>query len=284
MSNETEYPQAVDVVGYNYTENRYVEDHKTYPDRIIYGSETHGSLEAWKAVRDNEHIFGQFVWTGMDYLGESGEWPSRGLGTGLLDFAGFPKVQGELFKSFWSDKPTVYITQFSPRRRRRNSDGTQMITCFTNAYQARLMAEGKVVGTMQLRNDSTGIIMWRLPQAYDRLEAEACDKAGNVVARYILERGGEACKLRITDITIDPQSEVKQILVEAIDARGRLATAARNVVSCSTKGKTLLLGLENADNTDMSAPKATARKLHNGRLVAYVKGDIADVKFDCEFR
>ena len=36
MSNETEYPDAVDVVGYNYTENRYDQDHATYPDRIIY--------------------------------------------------------------------------------------------------------------------------------------------------------------------------------------------------------------------------------------------------------
>ena len=44
MSNETEYPDAVDVVGYNYTENRYDQDHATYPDRIIYGSETGSGL------------------------------------------------------------------------------------------------------------------------------------------------------------------------------------------------------------------------------------------------
>ena len=40
MSNQTEYPEAIDVVGYNYTENRYDEDHATYPNRVIYGSET----------------------------------------------------------------------------------------------------------------------------------------------------------------------------------------------------------------------------------------------------
>ena len=37
MSNATAYPSAIDVVGYNYTESRYDEDHKTYPKRIIYG-------------------------------------------------------------------------------------------------------------------------------------------------------------------------------------------------------------------------------------------------------
>ena len=94
MSNQTEYPEAVDVVGYNYTENRYDEDHATYPDRVIYGSETGVGIEAWHAVRDKEFIFGQFLWTGTDYLGESGRWPSRGLYTGLLDFGSFPKPRG----------------------------------------------------------------------------------------------------------------------------------------------------------------------------------------------
>lgn len=91
MSNETAYPEAVDVVGYNYTEDRYDQDHKTYPDRVIYGSENRSDYEAWKAVRDKDFIFGQFIWTGIDYLGESGAWPSRGLYTGLLDFTGNPK-------------------------------------------------------------------------------------------------------------------------------------------------------------------------------------------------
>ena len=77
MSNQTEYPEAIDVVGYNYTENRYDEDHATYPDRVIYGSENGSGLDAWYAVKNKEFIFGQFIWTGTDYLGESGAWPSR---------------------------------------------------------------------------------------------------------------------------------------------------------------------------------------------------------------
>ena len=45
MSNQTEYPEAIDVVGYNYTENRYDEDHATYPNRVIYGSENGSVLK-----------------------------------------------------------------------------------------------------------------------------------------------------------------------------------------------------------------------------------------------
>lgn len=47
---------------------RLVSDHSTYPGRVIYGSENRYEA-AWKATRDREHIFGQFLWTGIDYLG-----------------------------------------------------------------------------------------------------------------------------------------------------------------------------------------------------------------------
>ncbi|MBR4846115.1 MAG: glycoside hydrolase family 2 [Bacteroidaceae bacterium] len=167
MSNQTAYPSAVDVVGYNYTENRYDEDHATYPNRIIYGSETHSSYEAWKAVRDREHIFGQFIWTGTDYLGESGRWPSRGLHTGLLDFGSFKKPRGWFRASIWSEKPVTYIGTYTIRRQGNNRRGngnlsmdatdlwnyregqTIRVVCYTNSPQARLLLNGEVVGEMK---------------------------------------------------------------------------------------------------------------------------------------
>ncbi|HET6558516.1 MAG TPA: glycoside hydrolase family 2 TIM barrel-domain containing protein, partial [Prolixibacteraceae bacterium] len=66
MSNETEYPFALDITGYNYTEDRYAQDHANFPNRVIYGSENGHSMGSWKAVRDNDYIFGQFLWTGID--------------------------------------------------------------------------------------------------------------------------------------------------------------------------------------------------------------------------
>ncbi|HRG03370.1 MAG TPA: glycoside hydrolase family 2 TIM barrel-domain containing protein, partial [Paludibacteraceae bacterium] len=67
MSNETEYPGALDIAGYNYTESMYDRDHKKYPQRVIFGSENRHELSAWKAARDKDFIFGQFLWTGIDY-------------------------------------------------------------------------------------------------------------------------------------------------------------------------------------------------------------------------
>lgn len=124
MSNQTEYPEAIDVVGYNYTENRYDEDHATYPNRVIYGSENGSGLEAWYAVKDKEFIFGQFIWTGTDYLGESGAWPSRGLYTGLLDFGSFPKPRGHFRASLWCEKPVTYVGTYPIPDRFKNSRRT----------------------------------------------------------------------------------------------------------------------------------------------------------------
>lgn len=280
MSNETAYPDAVDVVGYNYTEDRYATDHAAYPNRIIYGSETHGDLKAWKAVRDNDHIFGQFVWTGMDYLGESGAWPSRGLGTGLLDFAAFPKQQGYFIQSLWSEKPMIHIAVQRPRRWQREQSKGVTVVCFTNAHHAQLLMNGNVVGEMMQRNDTTGMILWNIPQVEGTLMAQAYDADGHIVATHTIAPTGDVSQLRVTDVTVDKSSEVKQLLVEAVDADGNLVRTARNNVTCSVNGTTILLGLENANNVDMSAPKSTTRSLHNGRLIAYVKGNVSDVKFD----
>lgn len=155
MSNETAYPEAVDVVGYNYTEDRYDQDHKTYPDRVIYGSENRSDYEAWKAVRDKDFIFGQFIWTGIDYLGESGAWPSRGLYTGLLDFTGNPKPRGMFRASLWSETPVTYIGTYPKPRHGDwlsidawdswNYEPDEMIrvVCYTNSPKARLLLDGK---------------------------------------------------------------------------------------------------------------------------------------------
>ena len=174
MSNETEYPEAVDVVGYNYTEDRYDTDHAAYPDRIIYGSENRPDIDAWYAVRDREFIFGQFIWTGTDYLGESGPWPSRGFYTGLLDLGSFRKPRGWFRATLWSDEPVTYIGTY-PAGNYLSVDAWDSwnytlgemirVVCYTNAPQARLLLDGRTVGEMKPYDPKTGIIHWDIPYA-----------------------------------------------------------------------------------------------------------------------
>lgn len=83
--------EHLDVAGYNYKEQYYEADHKDFPQIPFLGSENGHSYEAWDAVKSNDYISGQFLWTGIDYLGEAHGWPVHGSGAGILDCAGFEK-------------------------------------------------------------------------------------------------------------------------------------------------------------------------------------------------
>lgn len=234
MSNQTAYPEAVDVVGYNYTEDRYEEDHKTYPKRVIYGSETGVGIDAWHAVRDHDFIFGQFLWTGADYLGESGRWPSRGLYTGLLDFGSFAKPRGYFRASLWSDKPMTYIGTYPVKPGHSwlsmdawdswNYDPGQLIrvVCYTNAPQARLWLDGKEVGPMKPYDDKSGIIYWDIPYQDGELRAEGCDKNGKVLSTYTIKTSGRPYALRATvdkDV-LSPDKATAHVTIEVVDEQG----------------------------------------------------------------
>ena len=65
---------ALDIGGYNYNLSEHVRDHERVPSRIMVCTESyaHSTFEDWAMTADFPYIIGYFVWTGMDYLGESG--------------------------------------------------------------------------------------------------------------------------------------------------------------------------------------------------------------------
>ena len=69
------FADLMDVVGQNYRENELLAAHNTKPDRKIIGTENHQDLPTWLALRDHQAFSGEFLWTGVDYLGESAGWP-----------------------------------------------------------------------------------------------------------------------------------------------------------------------------------------------------------------
>lgn len=283
MSNETEYPEAVDVVGYNYTESRYEEDHARYPERVIYGSENRHDYQAWRAVKDNDFISGQFIWTGADYLGESGRWPSRGMGTGMLDFASFRKPTGNFRASLWSEDPFTYIGTYPKRGNFQSIYASDIwnyedrqpirVVCYTNAPQARLLLDGEEVGKLTEKNDSTGIIFWDIPFREGTLKAEGCDMQGNVLSEYEIKTFGRPYALKAYPVG-DPLSEnndIAQVVVEILDEEGNRVKFGDNEIFCRVRGNGKLLGLESGNNRDMTAPHDRIRRAYNGRLLAYIQ-------------
>ena len=49
-------------------------DHAKYPQRIMMGTEVFPleAFENWQQVEQHPYVIGDFVWTAMDYFGETG--------------------------------------------------------------------------------------------------------------------------------------------------------------------------------------------------------------------
>ncbi|MDL2208198.1 DUF4982 domain-containing protein [Parabacteroides sp. OttesenSCG-928-O15] len=305
MSNQTEYPGALDIAGYNYTESKYEEDHKTYPKRVIYGSETGQGLAAWKAVRDNEYIFGQFLWTGLDYLGEAGRWPSRGLNTGMVNFAGFIKPRGYFRQSIWSDKPMAYLGTYlnmpmptrpgAPANQRRerppsmdapsvwNYEAGQSVrvVCYTNAAKAQLILNGKKIGTPKEYDDNTGIIYWDLPYEKGKLEVIGLDANDQEISRYAIQSSEQPYALTVqTVLKSECENGVAQVILQVVDEKGIPVVLSDNEVTCRVEGPAKLLGLEAGNNSDMTDYTDNAHRVYQGRLLAYIQptGEAGTIK------
>jgi len=284
MSNYTGYPDAVDVAGYNYTENRYEMDHKTYPRRILYGSENRHDMASWKAVRDSKNIFGQFLWTGIDYLGESGRWPARGSQSGLLNLGGFVKPNGYFRRALWADTPVVYIGTFQAKPNRRNmanyapaiwnyNDGdTIRVVCYTNCPQAKLRLNGNDIGTVKNYDDATGIIFWDIPYTPGKLEVVAL-KDNQPVANDVIQTSGRPYKLIATiDKTLSGTlNDLAQVIVSVVDENNIPVVLADNNITCAVEGPAKLLGLEGSDNSNTGNYTDNVQRVYQGKLLAYIQ-------------
>ncbi|MDP4201501.1 MAG: glycoside hydrolase family 2 TIM barrel-domain containing protein [Bacteroidota bacterium] len=283
MSNETEYPAALDIAGYNYTENRYAQDHQKYPNRVIFGSENGQGLNEWKSVRDNDYIFGQFLWSGIDYLGEAGTWPSRGLGTGLLDFSGFMKPWAYFRQSLWSSAPMIYIgtQRISKSKEARDpwhvwnypTGDSVRVVCFTNTAKAQLLLNGKTIGNKQVYNDQTGTITWNIAYQDGKLEAVGYDKSDNPVCRdsIITAQAPYAIIAKANTNCLNVDQNLAQIEVLVVDKNGNPVTLAENEITCKISGNVEYLGMEAGNNRDVTNYKSSTRKVFHGRLLCYIE-------------
>ena len=287
MSNQTKYPVSLDIAGYNYTESMYAPDHAAYPGRVIYGSENGHGIEAWRAVSDNDYIAGQFLWTGIDYLGESGRWPSRGSTAGLIDLAGHVKPRGEFRRSLWTSEPMIYIGTYPvpnarPGRNQRpalsidampvwNYAEKQQIrvVSYTNAAKARLELNGRIVGEEKQYDPAIGVIHWDIPYSPGALVAVALNAVGEEIARYSILTSKRPHALRL--LSDEKVGNLRHLTVEVVDEDGLRVHLSDDEVSCTVSGPARLLGLESADSRDAGNHIDNVERVHNGRITAYVE-------------
>lgn len=146
--------------------------------------------------------------------------------------------------------------------------------CYTNQPQARLLLlDGREVGALKPKDDSTGVIHRDIPYAPGRLTAEGLDKAGNVAANYAIETSG--CPYAIVAESdrqsFDKAGQVAIIEIEVVDENGVPVKLADNNITVRVKGGGELLALESGDNFDMGDYRDSRQRVYGGHLVAYVR-------------
>jgi len=289
MSNESGYAAALDVTGYNYQESRYAADHQKFPGRIIYGSENGMSLEAWKAVSDNDFVIGQFLWTGFEYLGEAGKFPSRHSTSGIIDLAGNKKPEFYFRQSLWSDKPMVFIgttdhlTDNDPGNlwAHKSVDpvwnwkpGQQIIVnVFTNCEVAELFLNNKSLGIKKMSDFKNKTITWEVPFERGKLKVVA-RISGKDLASYELNTTGKpvriVAKSDVTKLKGDRQ-DMANIFVSLCDEAGNTVYSAEDEIKCEVTGPVRILGMEDSNPKNIEYYKDNKQHAYHGKLLIYLQ-------------
>lgn len=290
LSSTTGLFDRLDLIGYNYKEHLYADDHRRFPDQPFVGSETSHTYAAWRHVADQEFVAGQFLWTGIDYLGETPGWPSHGSAAGLLTTAGFPKERWQLRRSWWSGEPMIRLAvrpvgagDDRSFTRRWSPDSEVEVACFSNAGEVSVSCESEPV---DLSFDAE-LGCWRGTVAPGKRSIVAEARAGDTTLRDELALGSdpvalaaevwaapEVCRAGLDRIA-GGRADVHQLECRVVDRDGRLADGEVVITAEVDEGE--LLGLDNGDLSDTTPYRADHRSTLDGMLVAYVRGGGATV-------
>jgi beta-galactosidase len=289
MSNAVGFAQILDITGYNYQESRYAADQGQFPGRFIYGSENSHTYAAWVAVRDNPSISGQFLWTGIDYLGEARAWPLRANPDGLLDLCGFVKPLGRFRQSLWAQQPTVYLcAQTADKAQEFAGDTNQpvgketwnwpdntslTVSCYSNCPEVTLYLNGETVGTKRLVDADKGVLSWNLPFSKGVLKALG-KREGRVVCEFTLQTAGTPSRIELRpDVTqlVADGKDISQIEFDVVDGQGVRISDAETEVNFELSGPSRILGIGNGDVSNGEQVNAPTHRVFQGRGLIIVQ-------------
>ena len=286
----------LDVVGQNYRENEILAAHRQKPTRKILGTENTHDRNAWLALRDNPPYAGQFLWSGIDYLGEARAWPGIGFPFGLLDRTGTPRPRAFERQSWWSNEPMVHITRrvaptplaptdpgYEPDPRRIQvlfSDWTpknldvheETVEVYSNCEEVELFLNGRSLGAKQLPSDASPRT-WLVRFESGTLLAVAKNRR-RIVARDALRTAGTPARIVLTADRkqIAPTwDDVVHLTAKIVDKDGVLVPTANNMVFFAVSGPGVIAAVDNGDNSSHERFQASQRSAYQGLSFAMIK-------------
>jgi beta-galactosidase len=302
-----DFSEAMDIVSLNYSEPWYESDKKEFPERIILGSECfpyyrgrYGSVRdyspvnPWYDVVKNDFVIGEFIWIGIDYLGESSGWPSKGWPTGLIDVCGFLKPRSYFHRSVWNNKPIVGISvrdqsldidpgkdhwqwphlashwNFSQYR-----NHVIQVETVTNCETVELLLNNRSFGVRRSADYPNSTIVWHVPYRAGVLKAVARNNS-NIVAENQLQTSGKPAKIQLIPdrdtIKADGQ-DTALIKVKLLDENNILVPDSDMKVQYNIEGNGKLIGLDNGDLRNDEPFKSNIRTTYWGKSLAVIQSE-----------
>lgn len=298
--------EYVDAVGYNYGEKLYEKHHAAHPSWIIYGSETasmlssrgiyHFPLEqsimseadrqcsalgnsntSWGAdslakilSEEKKQIFsmGQFIWSGIDYIGEPTPYHTRSCYFGQADTACYPKDPYYLFQSFWTERKMIHIGVTWDWNPGQIID----IPVMTNCREAELFLNGQSMGrkTADLSDAASSVPTWKTPYNPGELRAVGYDDNGKPICVDSRFTPGDTEQLILScedPFLLSDGWDLAFVTVSAADRDGYPVENARDRIKVTVSGGGRLIGTDNGDSADTDGYKADCRRLFSGKLL-----------------
>ncbi len=302
-----------DIGGYNYQYLNYEGDHMKYPDRLMYGSETvpQHAWENWEMVKKHPYVIGDFVWTGMDYIGESGighihyadkedsvswflqPWPWYLSWCGDIDILGNKKPQSYYRDVVWGEsKLEIMVCTPVPQGKTailsywgwydelnswnwEGEEGKPMKVKVYSAYPGvRLELNGQLIGSKEIARADKYIAEFEVNYAPGELKATGIDgDKTETVSLTTAKEAGQLILIPEKEVLSAHKNALVYIPVEARDDKGVLAINDDSEVSVLVSGEGELLAAGNANPLHDGSFTDGVFKLFRGKGMIIVRSN-----------
>jgi beta-galactosidase len=304
---------AHDVCGYNYQLHRAQSDHKRVPSRIIVQTESYpvDAFANWKLVQNNNYIIGDFVWTAIDYLGESsiGRWyysgdipgehwehdffPWHGAYCGDIDLTGWRKPISHYRSMLYNNTEKLYMAVKEPSPEPIEIKTTLwsvwptweswtwpefegkniQVEVYSKYPAVRLYLNDKLVGEKSTTTEQGYKAVFSLTYSPGILKAIGVEN-NKEVESTILQTSGDAAKIKLTadrKEIVANGQDLVYVAIEITDKDGMLQPNAANRLHFKIDGPGVIAGTDNADVKDTDPYVGNTRKAWHGHTLVVIR-------------
>jgi beta-galactosidase len=305
------YFSSLDVCGYNYALSQYEESRETYPERIIYASESFPleAFEYWMGVLDHPNVIGDFVWTSFDYLGEASIgwmgyphdisfYPWTHAFCGDIDICGFKRPQSHYRDALWDngDKISIFVVPPEPSFGVTNPDKKEWskwdwqdvvddwtwtghegeefeIEVYAPAGEVELWLNDESLGRKPSGRETKYTTRWKVPYQPGSLRA-VLTREGQEIASDELKTAGEVDRIHLTADRSNIRADGQDlsfITVELLDDAGTVNPKAANLLNFQIDGPGSIQAVGSSNPMSTESYTGSSRKAYRGRCLVVVR-------------